>query len=119
VRKNGKKRNKMIIEPSVSESSTQSAPHELSKVNPQSRVLKILVDLPPRAFAAIKNFAMPHLKKLKNVKGVEKFFHRESAPVETQPDLDFENWLASITEKSNKKLSPPKSVSVVKKSSKK
>ena len=41
VKKNGKKRNKMIIEPSVSESSTQSVPHELSKVNPQSRVLKI------------------------------------------------------------------------------
>ena len=119
VKKNGKKRNKMIIEPSVSESSTQSAPHELSKVNPQSRVMKILVDLPPRAFAAIKNFAMPHLKKLKNVKGVEKFFRRESASVETQPDLDFENWLASITEKSNKKLSPPKSGSVVKKGSKK
>ena len=104
VKKNGKKRNKMIIEPSVSEGSTHSSPHELSRVNPQSRVLKILIDLLSRVFVAIKNFALPHFKKLKNVKGVGKFFRSESAPVETQPDLDFDNWLASITEKSNKKL---------------
>ena len=119
VKRNGKRRNKMIIEPSPSESSTHSSSRDLAKVASQSPRLKVLVNALSRAFSAIKKFALPQLKKLKNVKGVEKLFRREAAPIDTRPDLEFESWLASITEKSNKKLSPPKSVRVVKKGSKK
>jgi len=119
IKQNGKKRNKMIIEPSVSESSSQSPSHEISRLDAQSPKSKDLAKKLSRYFSAIKTVALPQLKKLKNVKGVEKLFRRESVPVDTRPDLDFENWLASITEKSNKKLNPPKSASVVKKVSKK
>jgi hypothetical protein len=119
VKRNGKRRNKMIIEPSPSESSTHSSSRDLAKVASQSPRLKVLVNTLSRAFSVIKTFALPQLKKLKNVKGVEKLFRREAAPIDTRPDLEFESWLASITEKSNKKLSPPKSVRVVKKGSKK
>ena len=119
VKRDGKRRNKMIIEPSPSESSTHSSSRDLAKVASQLPRLKVLVKTLSRAFSALKKFALPQLKKLKNVKGVEKLFRREAAPIDTRPDLEFESWLASITEKSNKKLSPPKSVRVVKKGSKK
>jgi hypothetical protein len=119
VKRNGKKRNKMIIEPSVSENSVQSSSSELSRASIQSRGLSYVTNLLSRAFVAIKKFALPQLKKLRNLKGVEKLIRRQSAPVDTRQDLEFESWLASITEKSNKKLSPPKSVIVVKKGSKK
>ena len=119
VKRNGKKRNKMIIEPSVSENSVPSSSSELSRVSSKSRGLRNVVTLLARVFMAIKKFMLPQLKKLINIKGVKKLSRPQSKPLDTRQDLEFESWLASITEKSNKKLNPPKSVNAVKKGSKK
>ena len=119
VKRNGKKRKKMIIEPSVSENSVSSSSTELSSVSIKSRGLTNVVNLLSRAFVASKKFVLPQLKKLTKLKGVQNLSRRQSTPVDTGQDLEFESWLASITEKSNKKLNPPKSANVAKKGLKK
>jgi hypothetical protein len=119
VKRNGKKRNKMIIEPSVSENSGASTSSEPSRVTTKSRGLTNVVTVLSRAFVGIKKLILPQLKKLLKIKGMKKLNSHQAKPLDTGQDLEFESWLASITEKSNKKLNPPKSVNVVKKGSKK
>ena len=59
------------------------------------------------------------LKKVRNLKGIGKLSRPQSSPAPTNDDLEIDTWLASITAKSNKKLSLPPSESVAKKGSKK
>lgn len=116
VKRNGKERKKLIIEPTVAESSQAPSSSELTqpkkKTGRQFEPAKVLSG----ATSAMKKV---DLGAFKNFKGLRKINRPKSSPVPTSNDLEIDTWLASITAKSAEKLATPKSASVAKKDTRK
>ena len=122
VKQKGVKRNKLIIEPVVSDSNPGASSLQSSKKVSSSKFTHVLSQLVIKSAGISKKYlakAIATAKNLKNFKGVDKIARNQSSPADASRDLEIESWLASITEKSTKKLSSPPPVSAVKKGVKK
>ena len=122
VKQKGVKRNKLIIEPVVSDSNPGASSLQSSNKVSSSKFTHVLSQLVIKSAGISKKFlakAISTAKNLKNFKGVDKIARNQSSPADASRDLEIESWLASITEKSTKKLSSPPPVSAVKKGVKK
>ena len=122
VKRNGKERKKLIIEPTVGETSAASAVSNVAGSENRTRVRIDPAKVLSTATSALKKIDVKRfkdLKKVRNLKGIGKLSRPQSSPAPTNDDLEIDTWLASITAKSNKKLSLPPSESVAKKGSKK
>lgn len=122
VKQKGVKRNKLIIEPVVSDSNPGASSLQSSKKVSSSKFTHVLSQLVIKSAGISKKFlakAIATAKNLKNFRGVDKIARHQSSPADASRDLEIESWLASITEKSTKKLSSPPPVSAVKKGVKK
>ena len=122
VKQKGVKRNKLIIEPMTSDSNPGTTSLQSSEKVTSSKLTHVLSQIAIKSRAISKNFlakAVATAKNLKNFKGVDKVARNQSSPADASRDLEIESWLASITEKSTKKLSSPPPVSAVKKGVKK
>ena len=112
VKRNGKERKKLIIEPTVAESSQAPASSELAQSKKKTRgpfdPSKVIA-------SATSAFKKVNIRGFKNFKVPGKFTRPNSSPLPTSEDLEIDTWLASITAKSAKKLISPKEVSVTKK----
>lgn len=122
VKRNGKERKRLIIEPTVGETSAASAVSNVAGSENRTRVRIDPAKVLSTATSALKKIDVKRfkdLKKVRNLKGIGKLSRPQSSPAPTNDDLEIDTWLASITAKSNKKLSLPPSESVAKKGSKK
>ncbi len=122
VKRNGKERKRLIIEPTVGETSAASAVSNVAGSENRTRVRIDPAKVLSTATSALKKIDVKRfkdLKKVRNLKGIGKLSRPQSSPAPTSDDLEIDTWLASITAKSNKKLSLPPSESVAKKGSKK
>jgi hypothetical protein len=122
VKQRGVKRNKLIIEPVGSDSHPGTSSPQNSDTGNSSKFTLVLSRLVAKSADISKKFlakAISTAKNLKNFKSADKPPRNQSSPADATRDLEIESWLASITEKSTKKLSSPPPVSAVKKGVKK
>jgi len=125
VKKNGKKRRKLIIEPSVSAKQIESTSQDSTNSDVKNifvinlgkfaSFLKSLL----RKLVEVSNFKLRSLKKLIIGGKISKSKVQNRGEVKSSQDLEFENWLASITSKSEKQLKAPSAKRPIKKKSKK
>ena len=101
VKRNGKERKKLIIEPTVAESSQAPASTELTQSKKKTR----WPFDPSKVIAgATSAFKKVNIRGFKNFKVPGKFTRPNSSPLPTSEDLEIDTWLASITAKSAKKI---------------
>ncbi len=101
VKRNGKERKKLIIEPTVAESSQAPASTELTQSKKKTRWPFDPSKVIASATSALKKV---NIRGFKNFKGSGKFTRPNSSPPPTSEDLEIDTWLASITAKSAKKI---------------
>ncbi len=101
VKRNGKERKKLIIEPTVAESSQAPASTELTQSKKKTRWPFDPSKVIASATSALKKV---NIRGFKNFKVPGKFTRPNSSPPPTSEDLEIDTWLASITAKSAKKI---------------
>jgi len=116
IKRNGQVRNKLLIEPTSSDSTSVTPGTELEQTGKKSRSQISPAEILASAKSVFNKIVR---KRVKNMNAGGKWSQPKSAPAPTSDDLEIDTWLASITAKSAKNLSAPPSEDTPKKGSKK
>jgi hypothetical protein len=122
VKKNGRKRNKLIIEPNVSPSSTDSTSQEMTQSQAKKKIVPLILKVLSQSRLIAVKVASRLVKRVKNLKALKNGLkppRANSGATSESQDREIEKWLASITSKPAKELPPLPSKESKKRSQKK